>query len=86
MRDLLKQRLEKTNQKLAELKSARKERDKVRRMQFKQSRTDEARKTQLVGKTILNLVSSGSWDETDFLKMMDQALSKSSDRILFNLD
>ena len=86
MNDLLKRRLTATDEKLAALKAERKARDKTRRSEVKQSRTDRQRKTLLVGEAVLRRVAAGEWDETDFRQMMDEVLSRPADRALFDLD
>lgn len=83
---LLKSRLTATDKKLQELKAERKAADKARRTAYKQSKADQQRKALLVGEAVLRRVESGEWDEAEFLAMRDEALSRSVDRALFNLD
>lgn len=83
---LLKSRLEATDEKLKELKDARKAVGRERRQAYKQSRADRERKVMLVGEAVLRRVERGEWDEADFRQMMNEALSRQSDRVLFDLD
>lgn len=83
---LLKRRLLATDEKLQELKSARKAVAKAQRQQVKQTRADRERKVMLVGEAILRRVERGEWDAADFRQMMDDALSRPADRALFELD
>lgn len=83
---MLKDRLAATAKKLDEIKVARKAADKERRSAYKQSRADKDRKISLVGEAVIRRVESGEWDETEFRKMMDEALSRPVDRALFDLD
>lgn len=84
--NLLKSRLDATNEKLKELRASRKLADKARRQEVKHSRADEERKKLLVGEAVLARVASGEWDEGEFRSMMDHALSRPVDRDLFGLD
>ncbi|MDR6503969.1 hypothetical protein J2785_007162 [Burkholderia ambifaria] len=83
---LLKRRLLATDEKLQELKMARKAVAKAQRQQVKQTRADRERKVMLAGEAILRRVERGEWDATDFRQMMDDALSRPADRALFELD
>lgn len=83
---MLKDRLAATEQRLKELKENRKAADKVRRQAYKQSRADRDRKVILVGEAMLRRVERGEWDEADFRQMMDEALGRPADRMLFDLD
>jgi len=83
---LLKRRLVATDEKLQELKMARKAAAKVQRQQVKQTRADRERKVMLAGETILRRVERGEWDAADFRQMMIKALSRPADRALFELD
>ncbi|MGF6607725.1 hypothetical protein OKW45_002625 [Paraburkholderia sp. WSM4175] len=83
---LLKSRITATDRKLDELKQARKVADKVRRQAHKQTKADRERKVQLVGEAVLRRVDRGEWDEAEFRRMMDDALSRPADRALFDLD
>ncbi|WP_323123634.1 hypothetical protein [Burkholderia alba] len=84
--NLLKCRISDTDDRLAEMKNARKSADKVRRQQVKQTRADRERKVMLVGEAVLRRVDRGEWDEAEFRLMMDEALSRPADRALFELD
>jgi hypothetical protein len=83
---MLKDRLAATAKKLDEIKVARKAADKERRSTYKQSKADKDRKISLVGEAVIRRVESGEWDEAEFRKMMDEALSRPVDRALFDLD
>ncbi|WIE49860.1 hypothetical protein [Pseudomonas sp. GM17] len=83
---LLKARIEATNNKLAEMKAARKVADKERRQSYKQSKADRARMTVLVGEAVLQRVECGDWDEADFKQMMDESVRRPADRALFDLE
>lgn len=83
---LLKKRLDATDEKLKEMKAARKAADKARRATYKQSRADRERKVMLAGEAILRRVDRGDWDEADFRRMMDDYVSRPADRALFDLD
>ncbi|OXJ22462.1 hypothetical protein CFB82_40790 [Burkholderia sp. HI2714] len=83
---LLKRRLVATDEKLQELKMARKAVAKAQRQQVKQTRADRERKMMLAGEAILRRVERGEWDVADFRQMMDDALSRPADRALFELD
>jgi|GEM_PF-3634272 len=83
---LLKDRLAVTDQRLKALKEERKASVKARRQQYKQGKADRSRKVMLIGEALLSRVERGEWDETDFRKMMDEALSRPADRLLFDLD
>ena len=83
---MLKDRLAATAKKLDEIKVARKAADKERRSAYKQGKADKDRKISLVGEAVIRRVESGEWDEAEFRKMMDEALSRPVDRALFDLD
>ncbi|WP_323123727.1 hypothetical protein [Burkholderia alba] len=83
---LLKRRIADTDDKLKEMKDARKASDKARRHQVKQTRADHERKVLLVGEAILRRVDRGEMDEAEFRQIMDDALSRPADRALFGLD
>ncbi|CAE6870611.1 hypothetical protein R69658_08138 [Paraburkholderia aspalathi] len=83
---LLKDRMAATEQKLNALKEARKAADKARRKAYKESKADRARKLTLVGEAVLRRVERGEMDEAEFKQMMDEALPRPADRILFDLD
>lgn len=83
---MLKDRMAATAKKLDEIKVARKAADKERRSAYKQSKADKDRKISLVGEAVIRRVESGEWDEAEFRKMMDEALSRPVDRALFDLD
>lgn len=84
--NLLKRRITATDDKLQELKDARKASVKAQRQQIKQTRADRERKVMLVGEAVLRRVERGEWDEAEFRQMMDEALSRPVDRALFELD
>jgi hypothetical protein len=84
--DLLKSRINATNEKLAVLKQQRKLAQKQQRQALKVTRADRERKKLLVGEAVLARLDRGDWDEEDFRRMMDQSLSRPVDRALFNLD
>jgi hypothetical protein len=79
----LKDRLSATDQQLKELKDSRKAADKVRRQVYKQSKADRDPKVIHVGEAVLHRVERG---EVEFRQMMDKALSRPSDRSLFDLE
>ncbi len=83
---LLKDRMVSTEQKLNALKEARKAADKARRKAYKESKADRARKLTLVGEAVLRRVERGEMDEAEFKQMMDEALTRPADRVLFDLD
>jgi len=83
---ILKSRLAATEQKLKKIKEARKASAKARRSVYKQSKADKERKVILVGDAVMRRLECGDWDEADFRKMMDEALSRPVDRALFDLD
>jgi hypothetical protein len=83
---LLKSRVAATDKKLDELKQARKAADKARRQAHKRTKADRERMVMLVGEAVLRRVDRGEWDETEFRQMMDEALSRPADRVLFDLD
>ncbi|WP_158816083.1 hypothetical protein [Methylocapsa sp. S129] len=83
---LLNRRLTATNEKLAALREARKADAKTRRQTIKESRADRERKLRLVGAAVLHRLACGDWDEADFRRMMDGALTRAADRTLFGLD
>ncbi|MFT3815664.1 MAG: hypothetical protein QM740_20250 [Acidovorax sp.] len=83
---LLSARIQATNEKLAELKEKRKAAQKAQRQTAKVTRADRERKKLLVGEAVLARVARGEWDEDDFRRMMDEALSRPIDRALFDLD
>ncbi|UIF88670.1 hypothetical protein [Cupriavidus sp. UYPR2.512] len=83
---ILKTRIAATNKKLEELKEARRTAEKTRRQAYKQSRADRQRKILLIGEAVLHRVERGEWDETEFRRMMDEALTRAADRLLFDLD
>ncbi|KWN14704.1 hypothetical protein WT83_16570 [Burkholderia territorii] len=58
---LLKGRLAATDEKLKEIKDARKAADRKRRQAYKQSRADRDRKIMLVGEAVLRRVDRGEW-------------------------
>ncbi|MBB5442981.1 MULTISPECIES: hypothetical protein [unclassified Paraburkholderia] len=60
--------------------------DQARRQAHKQTKADRERKVQLVGEAVLRRVDRGEWDEAEFRRMMDDALSRPADRALFDLD
>lgn len=83
---ILKSRLAATEQKLKEIKEARKASAKARRSDCKQSKADKDRKILLVGDAVMRRLERGEWDEVDFRQMMDEALARPVDRALFDLD
>jgi hypothetical protein len=83
---ILKSRAAAPADKINEVKDARKAADKARRQQYKQTRADYDRKVLLVGEAVLRRVDRGEWDEAEFRQMMDDALSRPSDRALFDLE
>ncbi|HDR9512244.1 TPA: hypothetical protein QDC03_007517 [Burkholderia cepacia] len=84
--NMLKRRLDATDDKLQELKTARKAAAKAQRQQVKQTRADRERKIMLAGEALLRRVDRGEWEEADFRAMMDDYLSRPADRALFELD
>ncbi|CAB3774387.1 hypothetical protein [Paraburkholderia humisilvae] len=83
---LLKNRVKATDEKIKAMKDARKTADRERRQAYKQTRADRERRVMLVGETVLHRVERGEWDEAEFRKMMDEALTRPADRALFDLD
>ncbi|KVN29323.1 hypothetical protein [Burkholderia ubonensis] len=83
---MLKRRLAATDDKLQEIKAARKAAAKAQRQQVKQTRADRERKVMLTGEALLRRVDRGEWDAADFYRMMDEFLSRPADRALFELD
>lgn len=83
---ILKSRLEATEQKLKEIKEARKASAKARLSNYKQSKANKERKIFLVGDAVMRRLERGEWDEADFRQMMDEALARPVDRALFDLD
>jgi hypothetical protein len=84
--NLLRKRIAATDEKLNALKEARKAADKARHRAYKQSKADRERKAMLVGEAVLRRVEQGLWDESEFRSMMDEVLTRGSDRALFDLD
>lgn len=84
--NLLKSRMQATNEKLEVLKQQRKASQKAQRQTLKLTRADRERKKLLVGEAVLARLARGEWDEEEFRQMMDEALSRPVDRILFDLD
>ncbi|KVE34482.1 hypothetical protein [Burkholderia sp. TSV86] len=83
---LRKRRPAATDERLQEIKDARKAAAKAQRQQVKQTRADRERKVMLAGEAILRRLDRGEWDEADFRAMMDEYVSRSGDRALFDLD
>lgn len=83
---LLSERKAATDARIKEMKEARKASEKARRQQYKQSKVDRERKVMLVGEAVLSRVERGEWDEAEFRQMMEEALSRPADRVLFDLD
>ncbi|WP_323123801.1 hypothetical protein [Burkholderia alba] len=83
---LFKRRIADTDDKLKEMKDARKASDKARRHQVKQTRADRERKVLLIGEAILHRIDRGEMDEAEFRQIMEEALSRQADRALFGLD
>jgi len=54
--------------------------------QYRQTRADQERQVVLVGEAVMRRLGRGEWDEADFRQMMDEALSRPTDRALFDLD
>jgi uncharacterized protein YacL (UPF0231 family) len=75
-----------TGKNVNEVRDARKAADKVRRLQYKQTRVDHDRKVMLVGEAVLLRANRGEWDEAEFRQMMNEALSRPADRALFDLE
>ncbi|MBN3827868.1 hypothetical protein G3O00_30220 [Burkholderia sp. Ac-20384] len=84
--NMLKRRLAATDDKLQEIKTARKAAAKAQRQQVKQTRADRERKIVLAGEALLRRVDRGEWDVADFNAMMDEFLFRPADRALFDLD
>jgi hypothetical protein len=72
-----------TGKNVNEVRDARKAADKVRRLQYKQTRVDHDREVMLVGEAVLR---RGERDEAEFRRMMTEALSRPADRALFDLE
>ncbi|KAF7963677.1 hypothetical protein AWV80_07065 [Cupriavidus sp. UYMU48A] len=79
-------RIAATNKKLEEIKEARRTEEKKRRKAYKQIRAERQRKIMLVGEAVLGRLERGAWDDTEFREMMDEALTRTADRVLFDLD
>lgn len=73
-------------QKLQQIRKERKDADQARKRAYKQSRAQRERKVQLVGEVVLGLVERGQWDESEFRKMMENALTRAADRALFEFE
>jgi DNA/RNA-binding domain of Phe-tRNA-synthetase-like protein len=84
--NMLKRRLDATDAKLQEIKTARKSAVKAQRQQVKQTRADRERKIVLAGEALLRRVDRGEWDVGDFHAMMDEFLFRPVDRALFDLN
>lgn len=84
--NLLKKRIAATDQKLTEMKNAKRVAAKASRQAYRQSKEDHARRVMLVGETVLKRVERGEWDLAEFEAMMDEALSRPADRALFDLE
>uniref|UniRef100_UPI003BEEB97E hypothetical protein n=1 Tax=Burkholderia arboris TaxID=488730 RepID=UPI003BEEB97E len=84
--NLLKRRVAATDDKLREIKDARKMAAKAQRQQVKQTRSDRERRVMLAGEAILRRVDRGEYDAADFYRMMDEYVSRPADRALFDLD
>lgn len=82
----LKRRLDATDEKLQEIKTARKAAAKAQRQRVKKTRADRERMIVLAGEALLRRVDRGEWDAADFRAMMDDYLSRPADRALFELD
>lgn len=82
----LKRRLDATNEKLQEIKTARKAAAKAQRQRVKKTRADRERMIVLAGEALLRRVDRGELDAADFRAMMDEYLSRPADRALFELD
>ncbi|WP_175972099.1 hypothetical protein [Burkholderia sp. BCC0322] len=83
---LLSRRLKATDARLQEIKVAQKTARKAYQQKAKQTRADRERKVMLVGEAVLCRLDRGEWEEAAFRQMMDEALSRSADRALFDLD
>jgi DNA/RNA-binding domain of Phe-tRNA-synthetase-like protein len=83
---ILRKRVEATDTKLEEMKTARKAAQKVNRQAYKQTKADRERKVMLAGEAILRRVDRGEFDEAEFRAMMDEYVSRPADRALFDLE
>jgi hypothetical protein len=83
---LLKNRVAATEEQIKAMKDARKAADRERRQAYRQTRADRERRVMLIGEAVLHRVERGEWDEAEFRKMMDEALTRPADRALFDLD
>lgn len=84
--NMLKRRLAATDDKLQEIKTARKAAANAQRQMVKQTRADRERKVMLAGEALLRRVDRGEADVADFHAMMDEFLARPADRALFGLD
>ena len=71
----LEQQIAEAQAKLAALKAA----------ASKKNRTDDTRRKILLGAAMMALVESGKWSQEKMLAIMDNALTKPTDRELFGL-
>jgi septal ring factor EnvC (AmiA/AmiB activator) len=73
----------------AKLKQAKAKKQQIearkRALEAKEARVKDTRRKILVGALILTKVERGEWPEDRLLKMLDEALTRSDDRALFNL-
>ena len=56
-----------------------------RAAESKRTRADDTRRKILVGAVILSKVERGEWPESRLLELMDKALTRADDRVLFGL-
>ena len=73
----------------AKLKQLKAEHQKVearrRAIEVQRKRQDDTRRKILAGAVVLAQVESGEWPEAKFKAMMDKALTRNEDRVLFGL-
>ena len=84
--NLLKSRIDATDERLEEFRKQRKLLQKQQRQALKLSRAERERKKLLIGEAVLARLAREDWDEDDFRQMMDAALTRPQDRVLFGLD
>ncbi len=82
----LEDRIAATEAKLKQLKTAQLKTEARKRAALsKRQRQDDTRRKFLAGAVLLARVENGQWPQAEFRAMMDQALTRSDDRALFDL-
>lgn len=83
---LLKHQLIATDEKLSSLRESRKAAAKAQRKMIKENRADRERKLRLIGEAVLRRIAAGEWNDAELMRMMDETLTRATDRALFKLD